>query len=249
MVDSADLFLAIAILGEVVVGSICAYAAYWAFSFRRALAGRIYRRHALLLGILAILFGASVFLTYSTNTIVSDIITLFSAAFFLFIFAFIDSTVPLARRSDPMLRSILSWDKLRIALWFCVGVLTVDNLLPLLSPAAANSDLGAFLENIGWFITATIVFGCSAVALVVGARRSRDPIFKGSLRWLGLLCLAAVLIFAVDTGLSALPGVTLYDFYYSYYGLPSGICAIFAAYFLYRSARALAPMSRISIVD
>jgi len=240
MSDSSAIITAV-VVAEVVPGAICLYAAYWAFSVRKALAGGMYRRHAFLLGGVSVLLAMAGFLTYSTNEVINALLSLFISALFIFAFAFIDSTVPLARRSDPLLRSILGWNRLRVALWIDMGALAIANTVPYFLPS--NSEMGYILGNVLWPVFAIILFGASGTALVIGARRSRDPFLQRSLKWLGLCLLVLVLVFVADTLVSSLPGVTIFDFYYSYYALPSGILTIIAAYFLYRSARSLAPMS------
>ena len=196
------------------------------------------------------------FLTYSTNQAIADGLLVFYAAVFIFLFAFIDSTIPLARRSDPMLRPILGWDRLRIGLWGCAILLAGLNLFPAFGPALANSpfssssSLGFILENIAWPIVAGILFGLSGVALVVGARRSKDMMLRENLKWLGLVLVVIVLIFVVDTSFSFLiPGETEFQFYYSYYALPAGLLTILATAFMYKAARSLVPLSRVPGLD
>jgi hypothetical protein len=243
--DSLGIISAV-VVAEVIPGAIALYAAYWAFSMRKALAGRMYGRHASLLGYLCVVVSILGFITYSTDQTINALLTLFSTGGFVFVFAFIDSTVPLARRSDPLLRSVLGWDKLRIALWIDTGILVVVNVLTQLF-YSANWPL---ILNILWFASATILFGASGMALVIGARRSRDPFFQKSLKWLGLALIFAVMEFVPDTAISFLvPNVTQFDFYYSYYAVPSGLAAIAVAYLLYRTARSLAPISSLAESD
>ena len=251
MVDSLEVIVVV-VVTELVPASIAWYAAYWAFSVWGALAGRIYRKHALLLGVTAFVFAMVGFLTYSTNQAIDDSLLVFYAAAFIFLFAFIDSTIPLARRSDPMLRSILGWDRLRVGLWGCVILLAGLNMFPAFGPALANSPfaassfIGFLLENVAWPVVAGILFGLSGVALVVGARRSRDPMLRENLKWLGLVLLVVVLIFVADTSLSFLvPSETEFQFYYSYYALPAGLLLILATVFMYKAARSLVPLSRV----
>jgi hypothetical protein len=92
------------------------------------------------------------------------------------------------------------------------------------------------------------MFGASAAALVIGTRRSADPVLKMSLKWLGLALIFYVLSFVINpiVGLT-IPTLTQFEFFYSYYALPSGVVGIVSAYCLYRSARSLAPIGRISL--
>jgi len=236
------------VVGEIIPAAVALYAAYWAFSVRGALAGRIYRRHAFLLGVVCVLVAATGFLTYSTNQVINDLLILFYSVLYIFVFAFIDSTVPVARRSDPLLRSIFGWDNLRIALWVDTAAFVAVNAITQASYSnfllVSNSTL--LLLNILWFVLASILFGASGVALVIGARRSRDPFFQRSLKWLGLVLIVVMLSFVEVTIISfVVPGLSQFDFYYSYYNLPYGFLSIIYSYFLYRSARSLAPMSSL----
>jgi len=243
MSDSIGIIAAV-VVAEVIPAAICLYAAYWAFSVRKALAGRMYRRHAFLLGVLCVILAALGFLTYSTTEVLNILLALFISGVFIFLFAFIDSTVPLARRSDPLLRSVLRWDRLRIALWVDTLALAVVNAISQSLYSASTPAQVGLLLNVLWFVLAAILFGASGVALVIGARRSRDPFFRRTLMWLGLSLLVTVLTFVIDTVLTILlPNLSTFDFYYSYYTLPSGFLTIVYTYFLYRSARSLAPVS------
>ena len=238
-------------VGEMLPAGVCLYTAYWVFSIRKALAGRIYRGHALWIGVIAVLLAMAVFLTYSTNPIVNDLFSVFFSVLFPLIFAVIDSTIPVARRSDPLLRPILRWDRTRKVLWAEAIALAIINVLPTMAPTSfVSSSFGLFLGNILWPVLAISLFGVSGAALIIGARRSRDPLFRGSLKWLGGVLGVFICIFVYDTLLSfLLPSLSEYAFYYSYYAVPSGILSTMAAYALYRSARALAPLNRVSTAE
>jgi hypothetical protein len=241
MSDSLGIIVAV-VVSEVAPAAICLYAAYWAFSVRKALAGRMYRRHAFLFGVLCVIVSMLGFLTYSPNQVINDLLILFYSVVYIFLFAFIDSTVPLAKRSDPLLRSMLGWDRLRIALWIDTGALVIINAIS--QELYASSQPVSFLLSILYLVSASILFGVSGVALVIGARRSRDPFFRRSLKWLGLVLIVVALTFVNDNLLSYLvPNLSTFDFYYSYYALPSGLLTVVYTYFLYRSARSLAPIS------
>jgi hypothetical protein len=254
MSDSVGLVSAVAI-AEVIPAAIYLYAAYWAFGVRRALGGKLYRSHALWLGVVGVVGASYGFLTYSTNLILQEAIAVYVSALFLFVFAFIDATMPVLRRSDPLLRSILRWDRLRIPLWCGVALAAVLTYLSYLY--YYNSSVGltptnpviGFIESVGWSIPASVAFGISAAALVIGTRRSADPVLKTSLKWLGLVLILFVLSFLVTTieGFILPPTVTQFEFFYSYYVLPSGLVGIASAYCLYRSARSLAPLNRILV--
>jgi hypothetical protein len=243
MSDSLGIVVAV-VVSEVAPAAICLYAAYWAFSVRKALAGKMYRRHAFILGVLCVIVAMLGFFTYSPNQAVEDLLILVYSGAFIFLFAFIDSTVPLARRSDPLLRSVLRWDRLRVALWIDTGALVVVNAISEALYSGSTPSQVGFLLNILWFVFSAVLFGASGVALVIGARRSRDLVFRQNLKWLGLALVVTLLEFVYDTSLSFLyPNLSTFDFFYSYYAVPMGLLAIVVAYFLYQSARSLAPIS------
>jgi hypothetical protein len=249
MSDSLGFVLAVTI-AEVVPAAIALYAAYWAFSIRRSLVGRIYRGHALWLGTVCILFAATNFLTYSTNVVVSNALNVYYAVLIAVLFAFIDSTVRVARRSDPLLRDILRWEKLRVAIWIDIVALSVTFTLPIVYPsfvASLNPVVGAIL------ITAlfTIPFIGGAPALLIGARRSMDPLLRGNLKWLGVAFLILVVVgSAVGAVVSSLlPGISQFDQYYSYPAIPGGIFTLISAYAFYRSTRSLAPINRLQAIE
>jgi hypothetical protein len=244
--DSLGFALAV-MMAEIVPAAIALYAAYWAFAIRRALAGRIYRNHAFWLGVVCILFAAVSFavpLTYTNNAIIRNAIGVFYLVLNPVVFAFIDSTVRVARRSDPLLRSILRWDKLRIALWIDEIVLTIVLALNFV-PSIVSS-----VPQVEYLFPAllAIAYIAGAPALLIGAKRSRDTTLRQSLKWLGVafMMLFAYIVYDVIIQL-IIPGISEFDRYYSYPAVLGGIIGILLSYALYRSARSLAPINRMSL--
>lgn len=247
-----DLGFALAIVfSEIMPAAVFLYAAYWAFAIRRALVSRIYRRHALWLGALGVVVAVAVFLTYSTNYTVNIMISIYYDILFAVVFAFVDSLIPVARRSDPLLRSVLSWEKLRYFLWADVAVLGAFNTLSYVSylTPAFSSGLAKFIvQDAGWFAAAAVLFGLSGLAILIAVRRSGDIVLRSSLKWLGVMLIFVVFLFAAYTAeYYLLPNLTQFDFFYSYPVLPWGIVFIVVAYALYRSARSLAPVNRLTV--
>jgi len=243
--DSLGFALAI-IFGELLPAAVGFYAAYWAFAIRRELVGRVYRSHALWLGVLCILIEvAKPFQSISsTNEIISLVLNLFTIVLLAFVFAFIDSTVPVARLSDPLFRRILHWNRLRIALWCDLGLTAIFFVYATLNPSF-NASVWALLG----FPLVLLPFIFGAPAVLIGAGRSRDPVLRGSLKWFGavlLLFLFTVLVSFVEL---AVIGISTYDSYYSYPALAFAIPAILGAYFLYRSVMSLVPMKRLSPLE
>jgi len=244
MSDSLGFVVAV-ISSEVVPEAISLYAAYWAFAIRRALVGRMYRNHALWLGAIGVLLAGTGFITYSNDPVFVYAVSIFYGATFVVFLAFIDSTVRVARRSDPLLRSVLHWEKLRLLLWVDVGGLVVLNMIPAVNPSFASSVAGQVAGTLGWTTLGAILFVPGAAALIVGTRRSRDPLVRESLKWLGVVLSMAVVLLLFYAIEGFVFGISQFDIYYSYPALPIAVPYILMAYALYRSARSLAPMNRL----
>ena len=245
MSDSLGFALAI-VLNDLLPGAVAWYATYWAFSIRHSLVGRVYRDHALWLGAICLILGVGspIGNASSNNAIVSFAIVLYTIVSIVVLFAFVDSTVPVARRSDPLLRGILRWEEVRILIWSDVGLLTIFFVYSDVSPSF-NSSPWAVLG----FPLVLFPLVLAVLALLVGARRSRDPLLRGSLAWFGavlLLALVRVLISLVEM---AILNITTYDSTYSYPALAFAPAFILGAYALYRSARSLAPINRLQPIE
>lgn len=247
MSNELELVLVIA-LAEVAPALVFLYASYWAFTIRRALVSRMYRKQAMWLGVLATVLAIDVFVTYSENPLVTDLINVFVALLFAITFLYIDSLIPVIRRSDPLLRGILHWGTLRYFLWFDVALLGVFNVAPGLIPALSVGVAGYVFTIVGWLTTAILLFGLSGIAVFMGARRSGDMVLRSSLKWTGGVLLMTLVAFAVDTTEAALvTGLSYSNFayYYSYAALPGGVVYIIMGYCFYRAVRALAPVGKI----
>jgi hypothetical protein len=210
--------------------------AYWAFAIRRVLASRLYRNHALWIGALCIIITAFMPLD-SLNLIPTLVFLIGVKTLFAFIFAFIDSNIPILRRSDPRFRDILSWKKIRRPLWII--------LLLLLYPPVfffSQQSLGGLIFLALSFVP--IIIGTRAIFIGVG--RSKDAVLRDSLKWFGvfLLCeLAQILVFtaALAGGALDLSHSDLFVYLtYSFPSVPSALLVDFGFYALYRSCRSLA---------
>ena len=233
-----------------------AYAAYWAFGIRHALAVRLYRRQALGIGVLVIAMWATILAFVLVPNATSPLLSFaqISAFSFLFIvlFYWIDASALAARRSDPLLRDTLRWSRVRIPLW---AVLLVGTLLPIAilvyvqgtgSPAliqAMNAGtLGGpifslFLNDV-IFNLPVVVPVCGIVLLPAMAVRSKwDRSLRLHFAWFVPVAVAVLLIFFGPVA-----------------GTPNGLLSllmtapllIFAGYSLYRSAKALVPLNRMA---
>jgi hypothetical protein len=228
----------LAIILEGVVAIVFLYGTYWAFEIRRALASPIRRNMALWQGFLGVIVAGAEFLTYSNNFAISVVLVIYYSVFFAVIFAYFDSLVKVARRSDPLLRNIIHWEKTRYVGWIGVVLIAVFNILSV-SPSAALANLAGDLVTV--FILIPVAVG--GAGILVGSTRIRDPILKGNLKWLGL-ALVFVILDDVANLLESLAGLSNYEIYYSYWGLISFVFVMLAAYCFYRAARSLAPISQ-----
>ena len=217
------------------VAVLFSYAAYWAFTIRRVLVAQLYRRQALWAGGMGAFFAALytfVTLTFDSNP--GDLwVKIIGGAFvsigFIVIFFWLDSTIRVAQRSDPLLRDTLHWSKLR----YFVGLITVGATISALA-TLIYSDM-PFLPPIG----GSLFLG--GAALLVSAKRSGDPTFRKHLKWLGL---AITLLFfggELWTPVSKLNSDLVPAVPYAGFAI--------AAYCLYRSARSLVPLGRLSLTD
>ncbi|MDA4137175.1 MAG: hypothetical protein OK449_09310 [Thaumarchaeota archaeon] len=232
---------ALATLSDVAVAFAIVYASYWAFAVRHALVGRTYRSQALWLGVLTILFILVVLAPTPTgNGLVADFLNNApTVALTLGLFAFVDSTVPIARRSDPLLRNIIHWEKVRFVAW---AVLILVEIVTTFAEIESNNTSSATVAG----LIAVALIG--APPMLVGARRSMDPNLRGSLKWFGLsllFFLGIIVVGVVETRLN----LSNYYTTSSYGEIPYAAVLILVTYALYRSARSLAPISRLPAIE
>ncbi len=119
---SSELGQALAATVYIAVAVAFLYGTYWALAIREALAGRIYRNHALWLGAFSIVVLVAVeplaALVSSPSNPMIFVLSFFPVSLATLVaFAFGDSTVPVACRSDSRLRELLGWKKARVVTW------------------------------------------------------------------------------------------------------------------------------------
>jgi hypothetical protein len=235
MFDSVSIIFFI--FWALVVG-LFSYAAYWAFIIRKALATSLYRKQALWAGTMGLyLVALSTFLTialsFNLTTLSVNILGgLLISSGFIVLFAWIDSTVRVARRSDPLLRDTLRWSKLR----YFIGFVTVFGAI-----SALLTSINAGFALVAPFGGA-LFFG--AIALLISAKRSGDATLRRHLKWMGLAIamlwlasqLTGILFRILPAGSLASEAIT-----YSLVAV-GGFC-------LYRSARSLVPLGHLALPD
>lgn len=240
---------------EVVVTALFLYSAYWAFAIRKALAARLYRRQALWVGLVGAYFtwhflflGLVGILNCSGFCINLSFAYVAGGSFFVglvLIIAWVDATVRVARRSDPLVRDTFHWNRLRLYVWAEVAIgAPMGSTLQFALSATSPFSLAALLA----LLSGAILFGAaltlSALTLLLSAIRSKDPTFRKHLKWFGLfvgLFLSATLTLFIILllGTSAVP----------YLDVITVAILVASAYCLYRSARSLAPIGHLLPVD
>ncbi len=234
---SDSLGFAIITLTQLGTGAAILYAAYWAFAVRHALVGHGYRNQALWLGVLSVCLALDLAVPSPTtsNAAITILVNIPIIAVALGFFAFIDATVPIARRSDPRLRNILHWEKVRFAAWAFLIWVVITSVY-----AQVTSDNTG--SNIVVPLFALAVIG--APPLFIGARRSMDRSLRESLKWLGagMVSLLGILLVAIVEA-----ALNVSDSYYASEGYAAVV--LLFAYLLYKSARSLAPINRIPTVE
>jgi hypothetical protein len=242
------------------------YAAYWAFDIRHALTVRLYRNQAFGLGLFSLLVTLAALPSPQPGSsgILGSIsfqieYTLVTSAFWLGVIYFVDASALASRRSDPLLRDTLRWSKVRYALWvFQIFNVSFILLGVTFSAITGNSTLanqimqgnnGAFtslpaiIANLAW----GTAFGSFIVFLPV-AFRARDPSLRRHFKWLAVMAVVVGLVFIIMGILSSTPLETSLA---TPFGTFVGTSVFFltAGYCLYRSARALVPLNKISLLE
>jgi len=248
MASSGDLFADIGILATL---AISVYAAYWAFSIRRAMAIGVYRRQALGIGLVSLVFPLGFYL--GTEGILpinlGEAFFLEGYASFATLLYWIDASALAARRTDPLLRDTLHWTKVRIWIWALnLGVIFAYLLVVLYANAAgiaSNNVVPTWaLATVAVTIFLTIFIDgafppiLGAILLTIAARRSGDMALRANLRWFGLFGLFAFV--------ATIASIFSYPEHHSGIGLLTYAGLLVGGYFLYRSARSLAPLNRLS---
>jgi hypothetical protein len=243
MPSSLDFVL---IIGSILTVTAFGYGAYWALGIRRALAVRLYRNQALGVGLIAIggefvILFLGLTLTYDLQLLLARKFSLLwyagslsLIAFELVVFYYIDASILSSRKSDPLLRDTLGWRRLRILFWALLLCLIVAAVFLPYSSFYTNFSLIGIELGFSPFFPSLI---SGAIILPIAAHRSKDPTLRKNLIWFAL--------FVSGVFLSTLPFTFLSNVLQEISG--TYVLSLFAAYFLYRSARALVPLTRLSL--
>jgi len=231
------------IIGLMLAMGLGAYDAYWSLALRRALRVRAYSRQALIVGSFSVYGVVLFFLFYlvyflAPSLLNSQLGTLQEALYVVLppiAFAWIDSSIRVGRRTDPLLRDPLQWSKARFVLWPLL-------LLSLLGFFPLRGGLN------GTAILSFIIIGISVLPILMAAKWSGDRYYRRSLAWSGF---ALAILVVQNIGFNTLmPGLGT-GLIYSSSGFIWSILANFVAvpllfYGVYMCARSLVPLNRIS---
>jgi hypothetical protein len=249
------------VLGLILVAAIGGYTAYWSLAIRQALRVRIYRRQLLWVGLTS-LFAMYLLITYyfvgpepfipsalASNPYLPAFNSVSFVLFPVILLLWADSNIQVARRSDPLLRDPFRWNRTRILLWgiAVLGVLIISvTALSPPYPRITDQDISSVLGYSLGFSLQYLVLAVAAAPLLIGSRRSGDENFRRSLRWYGI---AVALVVAGTFGNFLLvEGNPLTDTTVNFaWGLSQNIIWVLAVISIYKCARSLVPLSRISL--
>jgi hypothetical protein len=213
------------------------YSAYWSFIIRRALVTSLYRRQAFWVGGMGVYFVIlSAFLAIALSLELSALSInilggLIISSGFILIFLWIDSTIRIARRSDPLFRDTLRWSRLRYLFWF----VTVGGAV-----GAVFTSINSGFSTVAPF-GGTLFFG--AIGLLLSAKRSGDSTLRRHLTWTGLCIFLLWLGSQITQPLSHYIADPFLVQSLTYPAVAAG------AYCLYKSAKSLVPLAHLGISE
>jgi hypothetical protein len=242
MSSSSGIFAIVAAVGTLLV---LLYGAYWAFEIRRALSVRLYRNQALGIGILTVSVGlAQFYFTGSTFYGWPPELSFVSILFFaLSLLYWTNTSVRAARQSDPLLRDTFSWSRLRLLLLTLVIVAVVYDSAAILynffngHPITGNAT--GFLA-ITFEIPVIVPIVAAAIILPVISLRTKDMVLRKHILWFGMFAVFLfVFIEVISSALTdPLESILIQD-----------IGLLLGGYCIYRSARFLVPLNRLSLSE
>jgi hypothetical protein len=173
------------------IGVILLYASYLSLSVRRGLVDPVYRRRAMWMGLFGLPFaGALGYGIIAYTLLPADSLlaspVLADATFTIAIITllvWIDSMVGSAIHLDFLRRDVLHWRRLRAVYYLLVVAGNVFYFSRFLQFPAA---LALYSSD----ILLILAFSYGALALAIGARRTRDKTFRTYLKWFGTMGVA-----------------------------------------------------------
>jgi len=256
MLNEIALMIVAVFIEDIVAGVILALGAYWAFTIRRVLKSKSSRSEALWLGVACIFLIPLLPTPTSTDPVIQLIIgVFFVAALPLVLLAWIDGTIRTARRSDPLFRDTIGWSKVRFVVWGVTIVLIAAYFVLVIIETLTGTVVATV---VGVLIAAPYfpVVLAGSPALLLSARRTGSAIRRTNLKWFGLFAL--FLLASVVTNFIMAPSFAGQSFpsglfyFLAFKGIYAigynvfQILFIVATYCLYRNARSLAQLNRVS---
>jgi hypothetical protein len=224
----------------VVTAPVYLYSLYWAFSLRHVLAVRLYRNQALGIGLITL----AIWFTLGTTSLNPNPLQLYTFIYqgsfvllFIVLFYWIDASLLAFRRLDPLLRDTFHWNKLRLPLW-TVNITLWGILFSIISYAVIRNDVSlmnqintSFNNPLLNLILPFIVFIpiiCAIIFLPTMAIRAKwDKPLRRHFAWFALFAVLLPGILTNSVGIEA-------------------VAILGVAIALYKSAKALVPLNRIS---
>lgn len=233
---------------------IFSYAEYWALSIRHALAVPLYRRQAFGIAVivLSLWFTIGVFVVVPTTWPLAAYIVLTNYSFyFLFIvlFYWIDASILASRRSDPLLRDTLYWSRIRIPFWIANIIIWAIPLC-VIGYAAVVGDVSLMNElnsgtypNTPVYQVLRIIYNLPILVLLCGIiylpaiaiRAKYDRSLRRHFLWFAPTAIGLLLLFFGILGSVGTLGHLL-----------SALVFVLVGYSLYRSAKALVPLNKVT---
>jgi hypothetical protein len=169
----------------------------------------------------------------------------FIVAAFVVIFGWMDATIRVARRSDPLHRNTLRWTKLRYFVFIVSFFSLVGSIFSLVYNVGfphGPPQSGSPSILTGFPLLAPIGFALllGGIALLLSARRSKDAILQRHLKWFGIFI---IFLFVTNEAENEILAHELLVSNSSLLQIVTFGLFIVAAYFLYRCARSLTPVN------
>jgi hypothetical protein len=236
-----SIYTAAVLVADVIAAGFSSITAYRAFSLSRALPGQVYRTRAEWIGTFSIILIAATAISFGSDSgyfdsFVSNFLDgvdlYMTSFFFVFLFAWLSSTVGVASDLDYFHRDTLRWGTMKRVFW--AGVVLVVVATTLVSVSQLNPCVAASCSPIaklapliygGSALIAVILVIYASAVLFVTSRRVKEKILRSHLKWLGLF--AVTLIFSLSAFQILIP---------------------VSAYFLFRSSNFLTPAERVESI-
>jgi hypothetical protein len=217
-----------------------AYSSFWAFSIRKVLFEKIYRKRALWTGCFATYSGLEialiVYLPYIAGSLAINIAWIvLGSALLLILTAWTSSTIKVVQSLDPFHRNRMKWRQSEKLVWLFSAIIVALNIFPALSMfgyvnyASALTLLGNLQLTL--FVALFIYLILVAVSYQSAIPDRLMKAYIGSFLWLLIVLMLNIVLSPVSSGL----GLSIGPF-----ALTDGLL-ILSAFFMYRMSKSLVP--------